>query len=189
MRRWIHIFITAVCLLALVSPALSMNAVVNPGFETGALAPWYQGYPTNDTTYYVAQPGGAHSGSYCVAGLCGPSGGVGPVQLMQSDIYVPGNTDITISLWWKTSGPGWGAGCVCDPRVYEYDSNGVGLTDTRFDLYTAYQPQWTLSSYSFRTQPTTAKVAINLNTFLLNSGLDAIYFDDVDLQNPLLLCG
>ncbi len=82
--------ITAVGVIALVTPADAANLVANPGFETGALSPWTC---TGGLGSVVSSP--VHSGTKALSGAASNSDNA---QCTQT-VTVQANTAYTLSAW------------------------------------------------------------------------------------------
>ena len=84
-RNWVAIaIVTLSC-----GPALVANILVNPGFESGALAPWYS--PTQQWSVTTAQ---VHSGTYSATD-------VGNNQIRQDFAPIPTAQITEVSFWLK----------------------------------------------------------------------------------------
>lgn len=88
--------------IAAVSLVSAQNLVVNPGFETGTLAPWAKG-PSTAASYTepAIANSDAHTGSYN-ATYTAATGTTGFYQ----DIAITGGTQYTVSFWYKATGDG-----------------------------------------------------------------------------------
>lgn len=88
--------------IAAVSLVSAQNLVVNPGFETGTLAPWAKG-PSTAASYTepVLANTAAHTGTYN-ATYSGATGTTGFYQ----DIAISGGAQYTVSFWYKATGDG-----------------------------------------------------------------------------------
>jgi len=76
------------------SPVLAVNILVNPGFETGDLSPWYQGMDFGGLENWNATSADAHSGTFSAT----DSGN----KRIQQDFAPTPTSDITeLSFWLK----------------------------------------------------------------------------------------
>lgn len=92
----------AVAALASVSFGQQRNLVENPGFETGALAPWAAGWTSSYTAPNVSttEPrNGSYNAIYNATATTG----------FFQNIPVTARTEYTVSFWYKATGSGSGA--------------------------------------------------------------------------------
>lgn len=174
--RWCAV----IALLALSQAVTAAPLLSNAGFESGSLAPWWATYSGPEFTEYSVSSAAAHSGSYGAAGVCGPGigGAQGPVALRQSSVVLQPDSYYRLTLWYRTSGAGWGSGNVCDAGFVEVSAGGTE-TVTRLDVYSG-SSEWKKCVYVLKTRADTASGGVNLNTYQINQG-DTIYFDDFEL--------
>lgn len=96
MPRLIFALVTLACVAVGASPALAVNILTNPGFETGVLAPWFQDRnfsPTEPEDWNVTGAD-AHSGAFSATV-------VGDKEIRQNFAAVPTDNIIEISFWLK----------------------------------------------------------------------------------------
>ena len=161
----------------------AQNLVVNPGFETGVLAPWAKG-PATATSYTepTLANSGAHTGSYN-ATYTAVTGTTGFYQ----DIAILPGTKYTLSFWYKATGDG------TDARIWSVFKDsaatilylaGDASTATADplrgpnNLYLDPAPTWTQKTITF-TSPAAATVFQYAVRAYNNATLAA--FDDFSL--------
>jgi hypothetical protein len=144
------------------------NVLVNPGFETGAMGPWYQDAGSGPEPWNVTSAE-AHSGSYCATT-------VGNNRIRQDFAPVP-TADITeVSFWIMEPGPGTTA--YAGWFLYENGSSEqVGTTFPPNGL-----PEWTFVDMTAHLDPGKNLVAFGVWGYSGGGPAeDRSYLDDVTI--------
>lgn len=169
--------------IAAVSLVAAQNLVINPGFETGTLAPWAKG-PSTAASYTepTLANAGSHSGTYNAA-YTGATGTTGFYQ----DIAITGGAQYTVSFWYKATGDGtdariWSVFKDASATIlYLAGTSSNGIEDDPLRNNNAYLDPatvWTQKTVTF-TAPATATVFQMAVRAYNNSTLAA--FDDFSL--------
>jgi len=137
------VFVSILALVACVwaSPASASNIVLNPGFETDALAPWV-GNPSSSFPWVVTGPSGfGHTGQFyastgCVGAPCmTPDPNPGGAWLYQDLATTPGAT-YDLSFWYAPDGgvPNDFAVLWNGVQVLDILNSGTGFTFNLFSV-------------------------------------------------------
>jgi PEP-CTERM motif len=96
MKHYTKMIVTVLALFA-VTPVMATNILVNPGFETGVLAPWFQGRDFSAAGPWAATNSDARTGSW--------SAFVGGNREIRQDFAAVDVADVNVlSLWLKMPG-------------------------------------------------------------------------------------
>lgn len=170
-RRTVLVVGAAVLLLGL-TPVLGENILVNPGFETGAMDPWYQDAGSGPEPWNVTNAE-AHTGSYSATD-------VGNQRIRQDFDPFP-TADITEVSFWVMQPGGDDAGTTGYAGWFRYQdgsSEQVGTTFTPGGL-----PEWTLVNMTAYLDP--AKNLVAFGVWGYSGGgpaEDRTYLDDVRIM-------
>ncbi|MEI6913813.1 MAG: carbohydrate binding domain-containing protein [Armatimonadota bacterium] len=168
-------FVQIILLGQLGSGVCAAELCVNPGFETGAKAPWSQNYNGTEYTSYAVTSSPTHSGSYSLVGTAG-IGGAGstqaPVAVEQINIPLQPNKLYSLSFWYKTA---WQNYAITDVRFVTVASGGAATYNHLDNLGPA--TNWTRKTLTLTTGPNVVAGGPSLSTYQGTTG-DKIWFDD-----------
>jgi hypothetical protein len=139
MIKWCGLFM--LCLTLLAGNAFAGNVLVNPGFETSALPPWFNSNDFCGGCTWNVTSADANSGTY--------SAFVSGNRLLEQDFTpVPFSSIVDVSLWLKM--PDTGIAAVY--FLYSDATNGqnivsVGSTWTKFDMTSFLDPTKSLAGF------------------------------------------
>jgi hypothetical protein len=158
------------------SPALAANILTNPGFETGALSPWFQdfnGTPTEPEDWNVTGAD-AHSGAFSATVI-------GNKSIRQD--FAPVSTDdiVEFSYWLKQ--PEFAEAFSALELFYSDASTGFGTCVTVFDA-----SGWGLCDMTSDLTP--AKNLVGFSVFGFQGGGDAedrTFLDDATIDTTAAL--
>ena len=129
-------------------PIGAVQLIVNPGFETGAFAPWVITNPDNTPLYVAGADQVPHSGNFEV--LWGPRT---PSSLSQQVTIPAYETSATLSLWLKV-GLGTTRPPVATDRVKLLVTTPDGTTLAKLDTFTnRFGPNYTWEPHAYDMTP------------------------------------
>ena len=128
------------------TPATATNVLVNPGFETGSLTPWYQGNDFSSGTNWFVTNVDSQSGTYSAEDT-------GNKELRQDFAGVLGSTIDQVSFWARHPNEGTDSALAydfyySDNTSAEFLVNLVGLDWNFFDVTAQLNTTKTLVGFS-----------------------------------------
>jgi hypothetical protein len=118
-------------LLAAASGAQAANILVNPGFETGGLSPWYQSASYGGVQDWGVDSADAHSGTYSAVDI-------GNKELEQDFAPVAGSSITQLSFWMRH--PNYSIAPMALDLFYTdstYTENVISSTTTGWQFFDA----------------------------------------------------
>lgn len=139
MSKWIVLLLC--CLMLLGANAVAANVLVNPGFESGALPPWFNSYDFCGGCTWSVTSADAHSGIYSATV-------VGNRALEQDFAAIPDTSIKETSLWLKMPDTGIAAiFFLYSDTSYAQDVVSVGDVWTKFDVTSFLDPSKSLIAF------------------------------------------
>ncbi len=146
------------------TPATADNVILNPGFESGSLSPWFQGHDLTGIEDWNVTSADAHSGTFSATD-------VGNTEIRQN--FVPVATDaITEASFWAKHPDS-------RDRILAYDFFYTDGTDDEFLVFTS-DTRWDFFNVTANLVP--GKMLDGFSIFGITRGrstLGRTYFDDV----------
>jgi hypothetical protein len=158
----------ATIIAALAAPALAGNILVNPGFETGSLAPWYQGNDFGGPENWNVTNKEAHTGTFSATD-------VGNKQIRQDFAPVFVGDILEASVWIKNPDDG-------GPRINAFD---FYYSDGSHHENVVFQPDnnWNFNDVTALLQPGKFLTGFSIYGYIGGGGNeDRTYVDDWTLN-------
>ncbi len=139
MLKWSTVL--AFCLILLAANGFAGNVLVNPGFETSALPPWFNSYDYCSGCTWAVTSADAHSGLY--------SAFVSGNRALEQDFTAIPDANITeASLWLKMPDSGIAAVYfIYSDASYAQNIFSVGSTWTLFNMTSFLDPSKSLTGF------------------------------------------
>ena len=155
-----------VSVVGIATPAGAMNILVNSGFESGNLAPWFQDQDFSGTEDWNVTSADAHSGAFSATD-------VGDKSIRQNFSAVPTDDIVEISLWIKQPSP-----TCCSALRFFYSDGSVGGASIFLST-----PEWEFFDVTDRLDPDKELSGFGIFGFL-TVGTPRTFVDDVSVNIP-----